>query len=96
MRYFKWVYQERESDAPWALYLEREWMHHKPRDAIYTIRLFSEKAPNSDHCTQLKYSGMTVDKALEWMESELVSFYGEADKSDLWQIERELTKFFRR
>lgn len=94
MRSLRWIYQERESDVPWALYVEREWLYRKPRDAIYTMRLYSENIADSSYFVEVRRGYLTKEKALEWLRFELEEIYGEAAPEDMEQLGYELDYFF--
>lgn len=89
MRNIKWIYQERESTEPWALYVEREWIYRKPRDAIYTLRLYSECVLNTSYYVEMRQCSLTKTQALRWVLNELRNIYGEADPLDHAQLQHE-------
>lgn len=89
MRSIRWIYQERESAEPWALYVEREWVHRKPRDAIYTLRLYSERVPDASCFVETRQCGLTKLDALNWVGRQLADIYGEASPEDIKQLQDE-------
>lgn len=93
MRNIRWIYQERESTEPWALYIEREWVYRKPRDAIYTLRLYSERVPDASYFVEMRQCSLTKEKALRWVLGELREIYGEADPLDHAQLQQEFDYF---
>lgn len=93
MRNIRWIYQERESTEPWALYIEREWVYRKPRDAIYTLRLYSERVPDSSYYVEMRQCSLTKLDALNWVGWQLAEIYGEVSPDDIKQLQSEFDYF---
>lgn len=48
-----WIYQRRSNPVPWAICIEKDWDRRKPRDALLTVMIYSERVDNPMHCVTI-------------------------------------------
>ena len=83
-----WVYQERQSDAQWAIYFVKEFDRRKPDATTLDYTLYSENIDNATH--SLSRVGLhfdTVGGYVDELLSQLVEI-SEVDSQDKHQLEK--------
>lgn len=86
-----WLYQERQSDCQWALYIVKEYDRRKPDATTLDYTLYSENIANKTH--SVSFVGLHYDSVAGYVDeiiSQLVEV-GEVVAQDRQQLERAIS-----
>lgn len=87
-----WVYQDRQSEQQWALYIVKEYDKRKPDATCLDVTLYCESIENATHSVSI--IGLHYDYLAGYVDEfiSMIAEYANVDNQDKKQLEREILR----